>query len=141
VAAIIEGIVGTLFLAILIAKLVGVYPPPSRDHRSPAPRSDDVKPSGDITRCRSTGVVHRLLLAGSFWTLLPFLGGLIWAATVVIATWPLLLQLRARTGTRPGWRCHHDHAGAAGGDPALRLRGEHAAGRGASRRRCVRASS
>ena len=28
VAAILEGIVGTLFLAILIAKLVGVYPPP-----------------------------------------------------------------------------------------------------------------
>jgi len=29
VAAIFEGIVGTLFLAILIAKLVGVYPPPT----------------------------------------------------------------------------------------------------------------
>jgi hypothetical protein len=29
VAAILEGIVGTLFLAILIAKLVGVYPPPT----------------------------------------------------------------------------------------------------------------
>jgi hypothetical protein len=28
VGAILEGIVGTLFLAILIAKLVGVYPPP-----------------------------------------------------------------------------------------------------------------
>jgi hypothetical protein len=31
VAAIFEGIVGTLFLAILIAKLVGVYPPPAHD--------------------------------------------------------------------------------------------------------------
>jgi len=31
VAAIIEGIIGTLFLAILIAKLVGVYPPPVRE--------------------------------------------------------------------------------------------------------------
>jgi hypothetical protein len=30
VAAIFEGIVGTLFLAILIAKLVGVYPPPEK---------------------------------------------------------------------------------------------------------------
>ena len=30
-AAIFEGIVGTLFLAILIAKLVGVYPPPARE--------------------------------------------------------------------------------------------------------------
>ena len=31
VAAILEGIIGTLFLAILIAKLVGVYPPSGRD--------------------------------------------------------------------------------------------------------------
>jgi len=31
VAAILEGIIGTLFLAILIAKLVGVYPPPARE--------------------------------------------------------------------------------------------------------------
>jgi len=31
VAAIIEGIIGTLFLAILIAKLVGVYPPRVRE--------------------------------------------------------------------------------------------------------------
>jgi hypothetical protein len=31
-AAIFEGIVGTLFLAILIAKLVGVYPPPPQMH-------------------------------------------------------------------------------------------------------------
>ena len=30
IAAILEGIVGTLFLAILIAKLVGVYPPPQQ---------------------------------------------------------------------------------------------------------------
>ena len=30
IAAVFEGIVGTLFLAILIAKLVGVYPPPVR---------------------------------------------------------------------------------------------------------------
>jgi Ion channel len=34
VAAILEGIVGTLFLAILIAKLVGIYPPPDA-HKHP----------------------------------------------------------------------------------------------------------
>jgi hypothetical protein len=37
VAAIMEGIVGTLFLAILIAKLVGVYPPPAS--REPAEKT------------------------------------------------------------------------------------------------------
>jgi len=41
VAAILEGIVGTLFLAILIAKLVGVYPPPPRDAAPETPASKE----------------------------------------------------------------------------------------------------
>ena len=64
-------------------------------------KSDDVKPTGDITRTVLLVLFIAMLLAGSFWTLLPFLGGLIWAATVVIATWPLLLRVRAKTGKRP----------------------------------------
>ena len=57
-----------------------------------------MKPTGDITRIVFLVLFIAVLLAGSFWTLLPFLGGLIWAATVVIATWPLLLKARARFG-------------------------------------------
>jgi len=57
-----------------------------------------VKPASDITRSVLLVLFIAVLIAGSFWTLLPFLGGLIWAATVVIATWPLLLRLRAKTG-------------------------------------------
>src|SRR5262245_55176315 len=60
-----------------------------------------MKPAGDITRIVFLVLFIGALLAGSFWTLLPFLGGLIWAATVVIATWPLLLKMRAHTGKRP----------------------------------------
>ena len=60
----------------------------------------DMKPAGDITRSVLMVLFIAMLIAGSFWTLLPFLGGLIWAATVVIATWPLLLRVRARTGKR-----------------------------------------
>ena len=56
---------------------------------------------GDITRIVLQVLFIGLLLAGSLWTLLPFLGGLVWAATVVIATWPLLLNVRARMGKRP----------------------------------------
>jgi predicted PurR-regulated permease PerM len=41
-----------------------------------------------------------LLLAGTFWTLLPFLGGLIWATTIVTATWPLLLWVQRTVGGR-----------------------------------------
>jgi len=61
------------------------------------------RPTGDITRIVLMVLFIFVLLAGSFWTLLPFLGGLIWAATVVIATWPLLLRLRARFPKRPGF--------------------------------------
>ena len=57
-----------------------------------------MKPTGDVTRLVLLVLFIAMLLVGSLWTLLPFLGGLIWAATVVIATWPLLLKLRARTG-------------------------------------------
>ena len=41
IAAILEGIVGTLFLAILIAKLVGVYPPRTPEHEPHAPASKE----------------------------------------------------------------------------------------------------
>ena len=60
-----------------------------------------MKPAGDITRIVLLVLFIALLLVGSLWTMLPFLGGLIWAATVVIATWPLLTMLRARLGKRP----------------------------------------
>jgi predicted PurR-regulated permease PerM len=59
-----------------------------------------MNPASDITRVVLMVLVIAMLLAGSFLTLLPFLGGLIWAATVVIATWPLLLRVRAKTGKR-----------------------------------------
>jgi predicted PurR-regulated permease PerM len=41
-----------------------------------------------------------LLLAGSFWTLLPFLGGAVWAVTIVVATWPILLWVQRHVGGR-----------------------------------------
>ena len=47
------------------------------------------------------GVATVLILAGaSLWTLRAFLGALIWATMVVIATWGLLLRLEARFGGR-----------------------------------------
>lgn len=38
------------------------------------------------------------LIAGSLWILTPFLGALIWAAMIVISTWPLMLRLQALLG-------------------------------------------
>jgi predicted PurR-regulated permease PerM len=56
--------------------------------------------SSDLTRTVLFILVIGALLAGSIWTLLPFLNGLIWAATIAIATWPTLLQVQRYTGGR-----------------------------------------
>ncbi|GAB3629788.1 membrane protein [Pandoraea terrae] len=41
-------------------------------------------------------LVLSLLMIGTLWVLLPFLPALIWAATIVVATWPLLIGLQRR---------------------------------------------
>jgi predicted PurR-regulated permease PerM len=56
--------------------------------------------SSDITRVVLFVLVIGALLAGSFLTLLPFLSGLIWATTIVVATWPVLLRVQRVTGGR-----------------------------------------
>ena len=37
-----------------------------------------------------------MLIAASFWILLPFLTAILWATTIVVTTWPVLLGLQAR---------------------------------------------
>src|SRR6476619_6286894 len=59
-------------------------------------------PSGDITRIVLIVLVIGLLLLGTIWTLLPFLGALIWATTITVATWPVLILLQQKTGGRRG---------------------------------------
>ena len=54
----------------------------------------------DITRTLLSVLVIAALLVGSIWTLMPFLSASIWAATIVIATWPLLVRLERLTGGR-----------------------------------------
>jgi predicted PurR-regulated permease PerM len=57
-------------------------------------------PSGDITRIILIVLLIGLLLIGSFWVLLPFLGAIVWAATIAVATWPLLMLVQQKTGGR-----------------------------------------
>lgn len=57
-------------------------------------------PSGDITRIVLLVLLTAFLIVGSFWTLLPFLGALIWAVTIAVATWPLLMLVQRKTGGR-----------------------------------------
>jgi hypothetical protein len=60
--------------------------------------------SSDITRVVLFVLVIGTLLAGSFWTLLPFLSGLIWATTIVIATWPHCFGWSGWSGDGVRWR-------------------------------------
>jgi predicted PurR-regulated permease PerM len=55
-------------------------------------------PSTDVTRIVLLVLVIGLLLAGTLWTMAPFLGALIWATTIVIATWPVMTSLERRMG-------------------------------------------
>jgi predicted PurR-regulated permease PerM len=50
----------------------------------------------DLTR-NLLGVIFIVGLIGStFWILRPFLGAAVWAATIVVATWPLMIALQKR---------------------------------------------
>jgi predicted PurR-regulated permease PerM len=59
-----------------------------------------VPASADLTRTFLVILIIATLIAGSLWTLLPFLGALIWATTIVIATWPVLLRVERLVGGR-----------------------------------------
>jgi predicted PurR-regulated permease PerM len=54
----------------------------------------------DLARNLLVIVILSALAAGSFYVLRPFIPGLIWASTIVIATWPLMLGLQHRLGNR-----------------------------------------
>jgi len=56
----------------------------------------------DLTRTVLAILCIGGLIAASFLVVRPFLGALVWAATLVIATWPLMLKLQAALGGRRG---------------------------------------
>ncbi len=52
----------------------------------------------DLTRTTLVVLFIGALIVGSLWTMLPFLGALIWATTIVVATWPLMLRVQRLVG-------------------------------------------
>jgi predicted PurR-regulated permease PerM len=52
----------------------------------------------DLPRIVLVVLIIGVLIVGSLWTLRPFLGSFIWATTIVVATWPLLLRVQRVTG-------------------------------------------
>ncbi len=65
-----------------------------------APRLSDPPPARDLARITLAVLVIGLLIFASLRVLEPFLAAGVWAAMVVIATWPLLLRVEARVGGR-----------------------------------------
>lgn len=58
------------------------------------------QPSHDLTRTTLVVLTICLLIAGSLWILLPFLGSIVWASSIVLATWPMLLRIQRFAGGR-----------------------------------------
>lgn len=56
--------------------------------------------NADITRVFLFILILMGLIAASLWTLSPFLSALIWATTIVVATWPLMRQVERLLGGR-----------------------------------------
>jgi predicted PurR-regulated permease PerM len=56
----------------------------------------------DLTRTILAILCIGALIVSSIWIMLPFLSACLWAATIVISTWPVLLSLQARLGNRRG---------------------------------------
>lgn len=56
----------------------------------------------DLTRTVLAVLCIGAMIAASFLVVRPFLGPLVWATTLVIATWPLMLRLQAALGGRRG---------------------------------------
>jgi predicted PurR-regulated permease PerM len=52
--------------------------------------------SSDLTRTTLAVLFIGILIAASFWVMRPFLSSLLWAAMIVIATWPFFLKLQNR---------------------------------------------
>ena len=55
---------------------------------------------GGLTRAVLAVLLIAMLTGASFWILRPFLVSIIWAAMIVVATWPLMLKVQQRLGRR-----------------------------------------
>src|SRR3954470_20151244 len=56
----------------------------------------------DLTRTTLSVLFIAGLIIACFWVMRPFLPAIIWALTLVIATWPLMLRIQRYAGNRRG---------------------------------------
>jgi len=58
------------------------------------------RPNPDLARITLAVLFIGGLLVATFWVMQPFLPAIVWAMTLVIATWPLMLWVERHTGNR-----------------------------------------
>jgi predicted PurR-regulated permease PerM len=63
----------------------------------------NVGTSQDLTRTTLGVLIIGVLLVASLWTMQAFIGPLVWATAIVVATWPLLLRVQRYVGNSRGW--------------------------------------
>jgi predicted PurR-regulated permease PerM len=62
----------------------------------------ELPPARDLARITLGVLFIGLLIVTSLWILQPFLGAIVWATMIVVATWPLLLAVQRRLGGSRG---------------------------------------
>ena len=60
------------------------------------------RPEQDLTRTTLGVLFIGGLITASFWVIWPFLPAIVWAVTLVIATWSLMLRVQRHVGNRRG---------------------------------------
>ena len=60
------------------------------------------RPEHDLTRTTLGVLFIGGLIAAAFWVMWPFLPAIVWAVTLVIATWSLMLRVQRHVGNRRG---------------------------------------
>ncbi|MFL5268914.1 MAG: AI-2E family transporter YdiK [Stellaceae bacterium] len=61
-----------------------------------------MEPSSELTRTTLAVLFVGGLIGTSFWILWPFLPAMIWATTLVVATWPIMLRVQRRLWNKRG---------------------------------------
>jgi predicted PurR-regulated permease PerM len=56
----------------------------------------------DITHTTLSVLFIGILIASSFWVMMPFMTSLVWASVIVVATWPVFEKLEMRLGGKRG---------------------------------------
>jgi predicted PurR-regulated permease PerM len=60
-------------------------------------------PARDLTRTTLSVLFIGMFIALNYWILKPFLPAFVWALTIVVATWPLMLRLQSLLGGKRGF--------------------------------------